>query len=245
MPKSTMEVIKRGKLAPDFRRRISLLGELKKKITTANRLLAKAYIQYASDFSALLDEATGLDKRLKTSSHTDALASLGGLDGTQLNKSTISKWRKIARYSSTLTAHESHLPASRDSLYEVACAVEKRKNLVSLIKTNALSPTSTYAECRKLHSPTTGSAKSGQKTERLSTAQAKQLISRYSKEAVSVNAPLNSFARHNKEKEMLTNGLALALVTTELDADSGTERLVILKTINDEALLAKALDLVS
>ena len=245
MASKAVEVIRKGELAPDFRRQIDGLKTLKKHISTANGLLAKAYLRYAQNLNRIWELAVVLDKKYKNKTHREAVIGLGSLDGTQLNESTISKWLKISKYSETLAEYQDQLPPSRDALYEVAQAVAKRKDIGRLIEQNLLSPQSTYAECRRLHSEpvSTIAAKAAQKDKTASlTTNLQRVLRAYRSDAVDLNVRVNSVSRHNPKRELFTRGVAVALLASEIDEKTGVEKLKLLTVVNDETVLNGVLD---
>jgi hypothetical protein len=245
MASKVVEVIRKGELAPDFRRQIDGLKTLKKQISTANGLLAKAYLRYAQDLNRVWELAVALDKKHKNKAHREAVIGLGSLDGTQLNESTISKWLKISKYSETLAEYQDQLPPSRDALYEVAQAVAKKKNIGLLIKQNLLSSQTTYVQCRRLHSEPISktAAKPTQRDNAVSFASNLQRVLRaHGSDAVDLNVRVNSVSRHNPNKELFSRGVAVALLTSEIDENTGVEKLKLLTVVNDEAILNAVLD---
>ena len=79
-----------------FKKKITSLAVLRAQINKGHFVLAAAYIEFAEQFTTLLDEATAQDKANGTKTYVESVEALGTLDGSQITKTTKSKWRKIA-----------------------------------------------------------------------------------------------------------------------------------------------------
>ncbi len=133
-----------------FKKKITSLEVLRAQINKGHFVLAAAYIDFAEQFTTLLEEAKQEDKANGTKTHQAAVLELGTLDGSQLTPSTVSKWRKIADEARELKRNQKHLPSSRDALYFIACGVEKGAKISSLASRGELSAESTLTDIKRL-----------------------------------------------------------------------------------------------
>ena len=137
-------------LSATFGKKLNSLRELRQQIHKGHFLLASAYIEFAEQFTALLDDAKQQDKANSSKAHTEAVLELGTLDGSQLTTGTVSKWRKIAAESRELKRNSKYLPSSRDALYFIAQGVEKGVKIAPLGSKGELTAASTISDIRKL-----------------------------------------------------------------------------------------------
>lgn len=210
------EVISKGQIAPDFKRKLATLSDRKKAIEKGRQLLAKAYIEFAQDLAALWEEAKALDKRGKTKLHTEQVQQLGSLDGTTLDKSTISRWGLIAKQSDRLLPLHDSLPPSRDALYAVAQAVDDKINLAPLIKRNVLSPESTVSACKALRGKTTGGKKQPKGRVSKQAPVGQKSITSFKPIALRIDA---DSLPHGVQR-LLNDGGALLRIKAEVDPDT-------------------------
>ena len=133
-----------------FKRKLTSLEGLRDQILRGHFALASAYIDFAEQFTTLLDEAKQEDKANGTKTHQAAVLELGTLDGSQLTPSTVSKWRKIADEARELKKNQKYLPSSRDALYFIALGVEKGVKISSLASRGELSAESTLTDIKRL-----------------------------------------------------------------------------------------------
>jgi hypothetical protein len=137
-------------LSATFGKRLNSLRELRQQIHKGHFLLASAYIEFAEQFTALLEDAKQQDKANSSKTHTEAVLELGTLDGSQLTTGTVSKWRKIAAEARELKRNSKYLPSSRDALYFIAQGVEKGVKIAPLGSKGELTAASTISDIRKL-----------------------------------------------------------------------------------------------
>lgn len=137
-------------LSATFSKRLNSLRELRQQIHKGHFLLASAYIEFAEQFTALLEDAKQQDKANSSKTHTEAVLELGTLDGSQLTTGTVSKWRKIAAEARELKRNSKYLPSSRDALYFIAQGVEKGVKIAPLGSKGELTAASTISDIRKL-----------------------------------------------------------------------------------------------
>ena len=133
-----------------FKKKLTSLEMLRQQINKGHFALASAYIEFAEQFTTLLDEAKAQDKANDTKTHVEAVLELGTLDGSELTPSTVSKWRKIAEEARELKRNQKHLPSSRDALYFIAKGIEKGIKIGSLASRGELSAESTLTDIKRL-----------------------------------------------------------------------------------------------
>jgi len=137
-------------LSAAFGKKLNSLRDLRQQIHKGHLALASAYIDFAEQFTALLDDAKQQDKANSSKTHTEAVLALGTLDGSQLTDGTVSKWRKIAEEARELKRNQQYLPSSRDALYFIAKGVEKGVKIGSLGSRGDLTADTTITEIRRL-----------------------------------------------------------------------------------------------
>lgn len=133
-----------------FKKRLTSLEMLREQINKGHFALAAAYIEFAEQFTTLLDEAKAQDKANDTKTHVESVLELGTLDGSELTPSTVSKWRKIAEEARELKRNQKHLPSSRDALYFIAKGIEKGIKIGSLASRGEISAESTLTDIKRL-----------------------------------------------------------------------------------------------
>jgi len=133
-----------------FKKKLMSLDSLRTQINKGYFVLAVAYIEFAEQFTTLLDEAEAQDKANGTKTYVESVKALGTLDGSQITESTISKWRKIAARAKQLKRNHKYLPSSRDALYFIAKGVEKGAKISSLARRGDLSAASTLTDIKRL-----------------------------------------------------------------------------------------------
>jgi hypothetical protein len=133
-----------------FKKKLTSLETLREQINKGHFALAAAYIEFAEQFTNLLDDAKAQDKASGTKTHVESVLALGTLDGSELTPSTVSKWRKIAEEARELKRNQKHLPSSRDALYFIAKGVEKGVKISSLASRGELSTESTLTDIKRL-----------------------------------------------------------------------------------------------
>jgi hypothetical protein len=137
-------------LSATFGKKLNSLRDLRQQIHKGHLALASAYIDFAEQFTALLDDAKQQDKANSSKTYTEAVLALGTLDGSQLTDGTVSKWRKIAEEARELKRNQQYLPSSRDALYFIAKGVEKGVKIGSLGSRGDLTADTTITEIRRL-----------------------------------------------------------------------------------------------
>jgi len=146
-----------------FSRDLEKLGQQAAALTDANQRLAAAYITYAKQLTLVWKTAKQLDKGSGKQTHKDDVLKLGGIGGTRLDSTTISKWRKIAFYADTLSEHSNRLPSGRDPLFYVAGLLDKKVSIKRAILSNEISPISKVSDLKSLAPTASKKSKGGRK----------------------------------------------------------------------------------
>ena len=136
------------------------------RLSDEGRALSKAYVdftkhmlEFASRFYELWERARKLDEDVEYGAHREYLVEqLSDAIGTD-NKSIRSRWILIGQYASDLSPLKSSLPPARDSLYEVALAIDSNKPVNSWVEKGALTSNSSVREIRALRKPKGRSSK--------------------------------------------------------------------------------------
>lgn len=142
-------------LAPmdrSFLHEVAALSKEGGKLSEAYSLLAERMLLFAQDFKRLWDKAQKLDgvdngehqKHLK-----DALARVIETS----DKSIRSRWIMIGSHAKKLINLKDNLPPYRDSLYEIALALEDEKPVTQWVKQKQITADSSFREIKSLRGP--------------------------------------------------------------------------------------------
>ena len=160
------------------------------------------------------------------------------------DKYQVYHWNTIAKAATVLSSPKilPHLPHTKMALVHLAKKTKGDKSgdierFSIWIAKGQLSSETTVSEAKKLGlkapkhaNPTT------EKQPRLG-AEARKSIAAMRKNGVVLDVPLNSVTCQFPNKDLLTKGLAVALLGTEVDQQTGVEKLVLLTVVNSEAAL--------
>lgn len=119
-------------------------------ISKAYADVTKRIIDFAKRFHDLWEKSLELDKGSENGAHRNFLRNaLSRAIGTD-NKSIRSRWIAIGQYAPELSAIRTSLPPLRDSLYEVALAIEAQKPVSKWVDQGILTPQSSVRDIRGL-----------------------------------------------------------------------------------------------
>lgn len=127
------------------------------KLAVDGKALAKSYadltdrmLRFAGQFNALWERAKALDNDAENGHHRKFLRETLEAAIDTANKSIRSRWIKIGEHSKELLAFKKSLPPQRDSLYELALALDDKKPLEQWIQKSAITAESSVREIRSL-----------------------------------------------------------------------------------------------
>ena len=142
----------------DFAKQVRVLAKEGQQLSQAYAELTMRILVFAQDFKLLWDRANSLD-RGETGSHHDHLREALAKAIQTSNKSIRSRWITIGSHAKTLMPYNDALPPYRDSLYEVARAVEDEKPVTQWIKEKQITIDSSVREVRLLRAGSRSRAK--------------------------------------------------------------------------------------
>lgn len=143
----------------DFAKEVTVLAREGQKLSQAYAQLTERMLVFAQDFKRLWDKAKTLDKG-ETGRHHNHLREVLAKAIETSNKSIRSRWIMIGSHAKTLIPHKDVLPPYRDSLYELALAVEDGKPVNRWLKEKQITVDSSVREVRSLRAGKRRSTKS-------------------------------------------------------------------------------------
>jgi hypothetical protein len=141
-------------LAPvdrDFAREVSVLAKEGRKLADSYADLTVRMLAFAQDFKQLWDKAKRLDGSDNGKHHNHLRQALSKLIHTS-NKSIRSRWITIGSHAKKLMHYKDALPPYRDSIYEVALALEDEKPVTKWFNDKRITVDSSVREVRSLRS---------------------------------------------------------------------------------------------
>jgi hypothetical protein len=193
------------------------------KLASEGEALSKAYadvtkriLDFAKRFHDLWIRSQELDKGEEDGVHRkylrDRLAEAIGTD----NKSIRSRWISIGQHAPELSQLKEALPPARDSLYEVALAIEAKKPVAKWVDEGSINPQSTVRELRALRQPKAkAKIKSRPKRSRNQNAEVTLFFSTYD-EAVTA---LIELIINNPSFELSSHKAFLEAIRSRIDAN--------------------------
>lgn len=165
------------------------------------------------------------------------------------DKYQVYHWNTIARAANVLSSPKvlPHLPNTKMAIFHLAKSTKGDKSadlqrFKAWIDEGVLSADTTVAAARRLGGTASSRAKSAKNRSRSNGTPLKQILSRIEKIAIPLAVTVNELPVQNRERSTFNDkGLAIALLRSELDSESGAEILKVLTVINDEAILNHAL----
>jgi hypothetical protein len=125
-------------------------------LATDGHALAKSYadltarmIRFAERFNEIWNEAKRLDKADRGRHHEHLRGQIAKAVGTD-RQDVWSKWNTIGSQAPKLLEYKKSLPPQRESLYEVALALDEKKPVERWIENSAITSTSTVREVAAL-----------------------------------------------------------------------------------------------
>lgn len=143
-------------LAPidrSFLSEVAALAKEGKKLSDAYSDLTEQMLLFAQDFKRLWDRAQKLDGNDRGEHHNHLHDALAKILETS-NKSIRSRWIMIGSHAKKLIHYKDNLPPYRDSLYEIALALEDEKPVVQWVKQKQITADSSVREVKSLRDST-------------------------------------------------------------------------------------------
>jgi hypothetical protein len=139
-------------LAPldrDFAKEVSVLAKEGQKLIDGYASLTLQMLVFAQDFKRLWDRAAKLDGAETGKHHNHLRQAVSELIQTS-NKSIRSRWITIGSQAKKLMHYKDALPPYRDSLYEVALALQDEKPVTKWVNAKQITVDSSVREVRSL-----------------------------------------------------------------------------------------------
>jgi hypothetical protein len=139
-------------LAPidrDFDKEVTVLAKEGQRLAESYADLTERMLGFAQDFKRLWDKAAKLDGADIGKHHNHLRQALSELIKTS-NKSIRSRWITIGSHAKKLMHYKNALPPYRDSLYEIALALEDQKPVTQWVNEKQITIDSSVREVRSL-----------------------------------------------------------------------------------------------
>ena len=133
----------------DFAKEVSVLAKEGLRLAEAYADLTERMLVFARDFKTLWDKAAKLDGSDTGKHHNHLRQALSELIKTS-NKSIRSRWIMIGSHAKKLMHYKDALPPYRDSLYEIALALEDEKPVNQWVNEKQITIDSSVREVRTL-----------------------------------------------------------------------------------------------
>jgi hypothetical protein len=132
-------------IEPTFAKRLNDLPKDWNKVIDSSVLLAEKQLLFAKKVKELCLEAERLDAKKKGGDDHKSLIreTVQELIGS-VDKSIFSRWQKIGEFADALMPHVKQLPPSRDTLYQLSFAIEKKKPYEKWIKEEKITPDTSH-----------------------------------------------------------------------------------------------------
>ena len=135
-----------------FEKDVNALAREGKKLVDSYSDLTERMLSFAQKFEQLWEQAKSLDGTDRGQHHTYLRDALSDLVNTS-NKSIQSRWVTIGYNAKALLPYKNVLPPYRDSLYELALAVESKEPVAEWVKKKQITTESSVRDLRSLRSP--------------------------------------------------------------------------------------------
>jgi hypothetical protein len=133
----------------DFAREVASLAREGQKLAEAYANLTERMLAFAQDFKQLWDRAKKLDGADNGKHHIHLRQAVSDLIHTS-NKSIRSRWITIGSHAKKLMHYKDVLPPYRDSIYEVALALEDEKPVTKWFNDKRITIESSVRDVRSL-----------------------------------------------------------------------------------------------
>lgn len=160
------------------------------------------------------------------------------------DKYQVYHWSTIAKAATVLSSPRvlPHLPHTKMALVHLAKKtkgdtsrdIERFSNWIAK---GQLSSETTVSEAKKLGTTARKQTNPPEGRQPRSVADAKKLIAAMRKNGVALDVPLNAVARQFPNKDLFTEGLCVAILGSDVDQQTGVEKLVLLTVVNSKTAL--------
>jgi hypothetical protein len=165
------------------------------------------------------------------------------------DKYQVYHWNTIAKAAAVLSSPKvlPHLPNTKMALFHLAKSTKGDKSadlqrLKTWIDKGVLSADTTVAAAKRLGGTSSSRDKKVSTKSHSTSAGKKQVLANIEKEALALSVTVNSLPVQNRDKPTFNDrGLAIALLRSEFDNESGMEVVKVLTVLNDETILSHAL----
>lgn len=135
-----------------FRREVIELVSEGEEISRISASLTERTLKFASSFKALADKARSLDRTVDGDHYAFMREQLSKLINTD-DKAVRSRWVAIGAQAPKLLPMAESLPASRDTLYQLALAVEAKQPIQKWVEQGKVTSETTFREAQRLRKP--------------------------------------------------------------------------------------------
>jgi hypothetical protein len=165
------------------------------------------------------------------------------------DKYQVYHWNTIAKAANVLSSPKvlPHLPNTKMALFHLAKSTKGDRSAdIQRFKTwideGVLSADTTVAAARRLGGMGSARTKCATGLSRSKGAPPRQILSKIEKFALQLSVTVNELPVQHRERSTFNDkGLAIALLRSELDVESGVEIVKVLTVLNDESVLTQAL----
>jgi hypothetical protein len=165
------------------------------------------------------------------------------------DKYQVYHWNTIARAASVLSSPKvlPHLPNTKMAIFHLAKSTEGDRSadlrrFKTWIDKGVLNSDLTVSGAKKLGESTSKRSISGTSKSVTKSRDNKRLIATLERNALALDVAVNSLPLARGDKAAFHKGLAVALLSSQVDAESGAEVVKILTVVNDESSLERLMD---
>ena len=220
------------------------------KINQKQQAYAEELIKFAVMVQGWRDEAVAIDNGEEGNCYKTVNSWFRQWTAENLgDKYQVYHWNTIARAANVLSSPKvlPHLPNTKMALFHLAKSAKGDRSadlqrFKTWIQEGALSTDLTVSEAKKLTESKGSAKKQSEKKGSAKRSHSRQVLNRLDKQAINIDVSVNSLPLQLSDKPAFHKGYAVALLSTEVDEQSGLEVVKILTVLNDETTLERTLD---
>lgn len=220
------------------------------KINQKYQAYAEEIINFAVMVKGWRDEAVAIDNGQEGSCYKTVNSWFKQWTAENFgDKYQVYHWNTIARAANILSSPRvlPHLPNTKMAIFHLAKSTTGNKSVdlqqfKTWIQEGALSTDLTVAKAKKLTESKRSAKKQSEKKASAKRSHSKQVLNRLDKQAIKVDVSVNNLPLQDGNKPAFHKGYAVAVLSTEVDEESGLEIVKILTVLNDETTLERTLD---